>query len=83
MSALIRTFTVAVILIAVVAAGPGALWLLGAEGSWLSWLPTDALVIGVQDPFWHQLARGLVNGIVLVIVTAISFAAWQKRSRAV
>lgn len=80
MSLLIRTFAVAVVLIAMVAAGPGALWLLGAEASWLSWLPTDSLVIGVQDAFWQQLARGFVNGLVLVVLAAITFAAWPKQS---
>ena len=79
---LTRAFFAIVVVCAVLASGPGVLWLLGAESTWLSWLPTDLLTSGIQDEFWRHMALGLVNGVVLAFVALASIITWQKRSDA-
>ena len=80
MRSIIGLFVVVVFVCAVAAVGPGALWLLGAETTWLSWLPTDSLVVSISDEFWRQMALGLVNGTVLAVVALTSVVVWKKRS---
>jgi len=80
MRSFVRILIAIVFVCVMAAAGPGALWILGAEATWLSWLPTDSLVVGIHDEFWRQMALGLVNGVVLTVIALTSVVVWQKRS---
>jgi hypothetical protein len=57
---------------------PELLWLLSADGPWLSWLPTDRLVAGLEEEFWRRMALGMFNCILLAGIATAVVLAWQK-----